>query len=104
MSEGVMALHRYFKISSKFPDPNGPLANTVPPEVIRAANKIAEEANEKGGTKPSRGPYRQFTDIQKAQIAKYAVENGNQAAIRRYSKEFCTEIKESTLSTWTKRR
>ena len=38
--------------------------------------------------------------MQQAQVAKYTVENGNQAAIRRYSKEFSIEIKESTLSTW----
>ena len=37
---------------------------------------------------------------EQAQVTKYAVENGNQAAIRRYSKEFSIEIKESTLSTW----
>ena len=29
-----------------------------------------------------------FTPTQQAQAAKYAVENGNQAAIRRYSKEY----------------
>lgn len=41
-----------------------------------------------------------FTLIQQAQAAKYIIENGNQAVICRYSKEFCAEIKESTLSTW----
>ena len=37
---------------SKFPvnfqDPNGPLLNTVPPEVIKAVNKIVKQASEKG--------------------------------------------------------
>ena len=92
-----MALHHYFK---KLPDPNGPLSSTMAPEIIKAADKIVKQASEKGRTKHSREPYRQFTDIQKAQIAKYAVKHRNQAAIHRYSKEFCTEIKESTFSTW----
>jgi len=41
-----MALHRYFKISSKLPDPNGPLSETVPsePKVMKEANRIVEES------------------------------------------------------------
>ena len=50
-------------------------------------------------TKCSRGTYLKFTPKQQAQAAKCAIENRNQVAIRWYSKEFCTEIKESTLST-----
>ena len=95
-----MALHRYFKISSKLPDPNGPLSETIPSEAIKEANKIVEQSTQNASTKRSRGTYLKFTPIQQAQAAKYAVENGNKAAIRRYSKEFCAEIKESTLSTW----
>ena len=96
-----MSLHRYFKISSKLPDPNGPLSETIPSETIKEANKSMEQSIQNGSTlKRSRGTYLKFTPVQQAQAAKYAVENGNQAAICRYSKEFCTEIKESTLSTW----
>ena len=39
-----MALHHYFKISSKLPDSNGALLNTVPLEVIEGVNKIVEHA------------------------------------------------------------
>jgi len=95
-----MALHRYFKISSKLPDPNGPLSETIPSEVIKEANRIVEESTQNGSTKRGREMYLKFTLIQQVQAAKYAIENGNQAAIHRYSKEFCAEIKESTLSTW----
>ena len=38
--------------------------------------------------------------MQQAQIAKYALTNGNKAAILRYTKEFQTEIKMSSVSTW----
>lgn len=41
-----------------------------------------------------------FTPVQQAQVAKYAVENGNKAAIRHYNKEFRSDIKESMISTW----
>ena len=41
-----------------------------------------------------------FTLVQQAQVAKYAVENGNKAAIRHYSKEFRSDIKDSMISTW----
>ena len=40
-----------------------------------------------------RGTYIKLTAVQQAQIAKYAVANGNKATIRRYTKEFSTEIK-----------
>ena len=39
-----MSLHRYFKISSKLPDPNGPLSKEVPSEAIKEANKSVERA------------------------------------------------------------
>lgn len=77
-----MSLHRYFKVSSKLPDPNGPLSQVVPSETIKAANKSISETVENTGTKRSRGTYQKFTAVQQAQVAKYAVENGNQAAIR----------------------
>ena len=41
-----------------------------------------------------------FTLVQQAQVAKYTVENGNKAAVRHYSKEFCSDIKDSMISTW----
>ena len=31
---------------------------------------------------------------------KYAIDNGNKAATEHYSKEFCVQLNESTLSTW----
>ena len=97
-----MALHRYFKVSGKLPDPNGSLSKEMPSAAIREANKNVEKATTEAQNSKKRGreKYSRFTPTQAAQVAKYAVEHGNQAAIRRYSKEFCTEIKDSTLSTW----
>ena len=65
-----MSLHRYFKISSKLPDPNGPLSKEVPLEAIKEANKIVERAtknigtSECGGGKRGRGAYMKFTPVQ----------------------------------------
>ena len=97
-----MALHRYFKpISSKLPDPNGALSKEMPSMAIREANKSVEEATQaQNSKKRSREKYGRFTSTQAAQVAKFAVEHGNQAAIRRYSEEFRLVIKDSTLSTW----
>ena len=41
-----------------------------------------------------------LTPVQQAQIAKYALANGNKAAILRYTKEFQTVIKMSSVSMW----
>jgi len=97
----VMALHRYFKpISVKLPDPNGDLSKEMPSAAIREANKGVEKATEAAQNKKcSREKYGRFTPTQAAQAAKFAIEHGNQAAIRRYSEEFCMEMKDSMPST-----
>ena len=100
-----MSLHRYFKIqSNKLPDPNGPLSKEIPAEAIKTANDSVEQAtkNSEASTsgKQSRGKYAAFTGVQQAQMAKYAIDNGNKAAIEHYSEEFCVSVKESSLSTW----
>ena len=38
--------------------------------------------------------------VQHMQIAKHALAFGNKAAIRRYAREFQTDIKDSSVSTW----
>ena len=91
-----MSLYRYFKPVRKLPDPNGDLSTTIPPSAIREANKevvMAVEATE--GRK--RKPYKKISDSLRAQIGRYALENGNAAAVRRFTKEFDTSLSESTV-------
>ena len=78
-----MALHHYsyFKISSKLPDPNGPLTEVIPSQAIKEANEIMKQSTQNGSTKRSRGTNLKFTPTQQAQEGKYTIENGNQAAI-----------------------
>ena len=89
----------------QLPDPNGPLSSIIPAEAIRDANDAHTRAQSSqqiqgGECKRSRGFYVKLTPVQQAQIAKYALANGNKAAILRYTKEFQTEIKMSLVSTW----
>ena len=70
-----MLSHRYFKISSKLPDPNGPLSKEIPAEATKAANDSIEQATKTQdiGTngKQSRGKYMTFTGVQQGKILLY---------------------------------
>ena len=92
-----MSLYRFFKpvTVKKLPDPNGELSATVSPPAIRAANKevMDMEITEHG----KRKPYKKINDSLRAKIAQYAIQNGNAAAVRKFSKEFDTPLNESTV-------
>ena len=88
----------YFKISNKLPNPYSLLSETVPSDMIKEANKIVEQSTQNASTKRGRVTYLKFTPIQQAQVAKYAVDNGNQVAICQHSNEFCAEIKVSSFT------
>ena len=98
-----MSLDRYFKpVPKRLPDPEGPLSQTLPSVTIKAANEAVLAATSKSAKeRPSkRGHYVKLTGVQQAQVARYALSHGNQAAIRRYCEEYSTELKESSVSTW----
>ena len=59
-----MALHHYFKISSKLPDPSGPLSEIIPSQAIKEANEIVKQSTQNGITKHSRETYLKFTSTQ----------------------------------------
>ena len=95
-----MALLRYFKsVNSHLPDPVGPLSDDIPPRVIRQANRkvLSAEKRDASAKSRTRGPYGRLTDKQRAQIGKYASENRNAAAVRRFSKELERPLNESTV-------
>ena len=80
-----MSLYRFFKpVNKKLPDPNGELSATISPAAIRKANRkiAAVEVTERG----KRKPYKRFSDSLRAKIAHYALQNGNAAAVRKFSK------------------
>jgi len=84
MSKSILT---YFKLVGnhngeqqvKLPDSTGPLTEKLPSSFISAANKVIESSKKESSTK-TKGPYAKFTPEFKAEIAKYAIENGNCAA------------------------
>ena len=80
---------RYFQkstVKSALPDPKGPLAEKVDTSLITAANKDVLDILEKPVSSKKKGSYIKVTLEKKAKIARYAIENGNCAAARKFSK------------------
>ena len=83
----------------KLPDLCGPLGQKVGKNLTEEANKevvlVLESSNCDGSTKQRcHDLYLKLTPEQKAIVAKYAVEHGVVRAIRRFSKEFGSILKE----------
>ena len=96
---GTMVLLHFFKpVNGHLPDPTSPLAD-IPPPTIHQVNLrrclVGRETrcqHEDAGL----GLYSWLTDKQRVQIGKYASENGNAAAARRFSKELERPLNKST--------
>ena len=98
-----MALLRCFKpVDGHLPDPTGPLSADIPPPAIRQANLdvLAAEKQDANAKTRARGPYDRLTDRHRAQIGKYASENGNAAAVRKFSKELDRPVNGLLISRW----
>ena len=97
-------IESYFSCSSmtKTLDPDGPLAKKLKAETIVKTNKKVAALSSASGpqAKGKRGPYKKFTPEQKAKVARYALESGNQRAMVKYSKKWGVELSESTIRTW----
>ena len=66
-----MALLRYFEKKDNLPNPNGPLAKTMPSTSIAAANSEGRAVLESAPPdNKKRGPYAKYTPQQKAIIGK----------------------------------
>ena len=97
MRSKIMSITRYFKATESpsedycLPNPNGPLANSVPSSAISAGNrKVRAMLSEK---KTRRGKY---NSEERASLGKFASENGTKACVRKYRKQFeC--LNESTV-------
>ena len=88
------------------PDPRGPLSNVISLAIIVATNnevyKVLESRLDRSLTcEPSekRGAYNKYTPEFKATTAKYAIENGNSRAARKFSTTDMA-INESTIRSW----
>lgn len=90
----------YFKCTTTQPDPKGPLSKEVPTISIIEANKEVKKAIDQPPKKRKGTTYIKVTPEVKAKIAKFAVENVNCAAARKYSKELKEHLNESTVCSW----
>ena len=96
-----MALYCYFQLTDSLSDTKGPLKKKLTSSTIRETNEAVRSVATKQSAK--RGSYAKFTPEQQAEVAKYASMHGITAAQRRFSKEFETDLKESTVRTWKKK-
>ena len=94
-----MALYLYFKKKENLPDPNGPLAQSVPSSSIEAVNSNVRSVIESDMPPQKRGQYGKYTPEQKAMISKRPAEHGVVAAVRYYIKQF-PNLKENTVRDW----
>ena len=87
------------KVEAILSDPNGPLSQEVPALAIAEANKDVLAAMKYFEPK-KKGPYIKINPEYKAKIAKYAIENGNCAAARKFGKLLEKPLNESTVLSW----
>ena len=96
----VMSLYHYFKPIHIVPNLKGSLSLMVRPSVIHQANQevisIIEKTPQQGNGR-KRKPYKKISDTLWAKIGKYALENSNTAASRKFSKELDSPLSESTV-------
>ena len=99
---GIMPIVKYCYRTSdanNMPNPRGPLSNTVPLSAIAAANKEVRDimlAKSKA-KKKVKVSYCKYIPTQRADIGKYALENGVQSARKKFSRRLKVEINESTV-------
>ena len=91
-----MALYRFIERSGReLPNPDGPLSHCLPSAAIEEANKEVAEAAPK--TPKKRGSYIKIPDDRRAEIGRYACENGVANAARKYSRVLERSLNESTV-------
>lgn len=102
-----MSILKYFKPAKSMelvlPDPKGPLSEEVPlASIIQANKEVMKAVKSSNETKKVKGEYIKVSPECKVKIAKYALENGNCAAARKFSASLNLEKKlnESTVRSW----
>ena len=102
----TMSIERYFKRlpSQQLPSPHGSLSLSVPSTAIAAANRevnrVLSRQQQDSTTTPkkTRGKYHSYSPEERAEIGKYATENGISAARRYFSRKLGMRISNSTIS------
>lgn len=103
-----MSLLRYFKPSSSQPSPTNDHVHGLPDAGVLATrgeklsfssanDNVSCEVVSQQLRRRKRGPYSNYTPEVRCKIAKYAIENGNKSAVRKFSSELGKAISESTV-------
>ena len=96
-------MERYFKrVESPFlPRAHGELSRCVPSKSIKEANKAVESLLSKGSSR-KRQDYHEVSTEMKSKIAKYAAENGIQAAIKKFKEQVPNALEnwKNTVRDW----
>ena len=96
-----MAMLHYFSSSPRginLPNPTGPLSSTILSLAIEEANAaVRATAEEQGINKRKSGPYLKLSGDIRAQIGKYAGENGVSVAATHFTKVIGTSISVSAV-------
>lgn len=107
----MAGLFRYFKPADRPPTLPKPTdkSHGLEPAAVRSANEKVQEVideensnastsgNAPGGKKRRRGQYTFYDGELRAKIGRYAAENGDAAACRKFSKELKKTLNESTV-------
>ncbi len=101
-----MSILNYFKEKSFscLPNPRRCSITGVPAMAVVSANDEVEKELSRKKTKKRGGKYNKYTDIQRAEIGRYANENGVKSAIKKFSREYASasKINESTIRGFVK--
>ena len=87
-----MVLFKFFKWQEKLSEGNSLLTR----KEVESADKAVVSALESASKQTVRGKYNSYTEEQKAEIGKYAAENGATNAAKRYTASWGIRINEST--------
>ena len=97
-----MSIRSYFKPACSLPTPvETGIGAVATKEANRAVQRVLDEQSSQQPS-PKRRKYTTFNDEQRARVGKYAAENGNTAALRKFRSEM-PSLGESTVRFFKKR-
>ena len=95
------AIDKYFKRIQPLPHSKGPLSESISSQQITAINKAVLKVKESPQTsRTTKRSYVKVSDTEKAEIARFAMENGNVSAAKHYTCKLGKQINESSVRVW----
>ena len=95
-----MSILKYFETIGRdaLPHPQGRLSSVLSEETIQSANDcIHQHTHTKKPSEKKKGSYQKLSEEKKAEVGRYATENGVAAAVRHFAKELPKLLNESMV-------